>query len=247
MGTGGYTIQTCTNPMSGDNGVLQNSGRLEGCEEAYSAADCSLDECPWLLHSEEYPDDGSVPGNPPIWEDFECISTLGTGGCGFEQQLESSFAAVTYQSADGMANEGFLREDSILAVVYVTDEDDCSAANAEMYNPSRDDYGPLNVRCALNPEELHPISRYVEALEGLRPGAEELIVVAVIAGIPIDGTWNPGDSVDRLRDLVQVNPSNPNELLKSCDTTTALPIRQRGSWSSHMPLGQRHPAIDLRS
>jgi hypothetical protein len=55
---------------------------------------------------------------------FACIATIGTNGCGFEHQLQSVRMALS-----GLVNEnnGFLRPDAHLAVVYITDEDDCSA------------------------------------------------------------------------------------------------------------------------
>lgn len=217
MGVGGYTIQTCSNPIHGDNGVLQNRGFLSWCSSEYSASDCDVGVCPWLDHSLEYPDDGRDSTNPPIWEDFGCVATLGTNGCGFEQQLEASLVALTLQSDPGGANEGFLRPDSVLVIVYVTDEDDCSTPAAEMFNPSAD-LGSLNVRCALHEEMLYPISRYHDAFVGLRNGNADRVVVAAITGVPIDGSWLPGDDIDVLRGLRQLNPSNPNELLRSCDT-----------------------------
>jgi len=228
MGTHGYTLETCRNPMNGDNGALWNVGHMEGCQPSYSASDCSRAECPWLTHSTEMPDDGTDPSNPPIWEDFACISSLGSMGCGFEQPLEASLVALTTQTEPGRPNEGFLRDDSILTIVYFTDEDDCSTPNGELFNPTRDDFGPMNVRCALNPTELYPVERYYEALMDLRPGSEDLLIVTAIAGIPIDGSWNPGDSIEALRDLERVNPSNPNELAPTCMTGQGLahpPVR----------------------
>jgi hypothetical protein len=112
--------------------------------------------------------------------------------------------------------------------VYITDEDDCSAANPEIFNPDRDDFGPLNVRCALREDLMHPIDRYHDAFVGLRGGDESAVVVAAITGVPIDGSWNPGDSLERLRELRQVNPSNPNELVPSCTTGMGIafpPVR----------------------
>ena len=60
---------------------------------------------------------------------FTCIAALGETGCGFEHQ----FAAILRSlGADGRAapaeNQGFLRPDAYLAVVMITNEDDCSAA-----------------------------------------------------------------------------------------------------------------------
>src|SRR5262249_34355894 len=57
-----------------------------------------------------------------------CIALLGEEGCGFERQ----FGAITRAlGADGhpapAENQGFLRPDAYLAVVMITNEDDCSA------------------------------------------------------------------------------------------------------------------------
>jgi hypothetical protein len=222
MGTQGYTIMTCDNPIRGDDGVLQNLARLPGCQPTYSASDCTHAECPWLSHSPERPDDGSDPHDPPIWEDFACIASLGTGGCGFEQHLEAALQALTVQTGAGRPNDGFLRTDSLLAVIFVSDEDDCSTSNAEFFDPDDEELGLLNVRCVLNPDELTPVRRYFEGLIDLRPGNEDLIVMAGIVGIPIDGSWNPGDPIEELREMARINPANPNETLPSCDTGMGL-------------------------
>jgi len=216
MGTGGYTIMTCSNPMVGDNGELKAQGRREGCDETYSASDCDRASCPWLVHQE------GMVSETPIWDQFSCIATLGTGGCGFEQQLAASSAALTIQAQPGAPNDGFLRDDSLIAIIYVTDEDDCSVDDDEMFNPSRADLGPLNVRCAVQDEQrtgrLVDVAEYYNTFTGLRPGNEDLVVVAAITGVPVDGSWNPGDPIDSLRSLRQINPNNPNELLPSCET-----------------------------
>lgn len=228
LGTGGHTIMTCEEPIHGDWGHLQNVGRIAGCQSEYTATGCSSGECPWLEHSPEWPDDGSDPENPPIWEDFACIATLGTDGCGFEQQMEAALTAVTTQAGPGNHNDGFVRDDSILAVVFVTDEDDCSTDDVELFDPARDDLGAMNMRCILNEERLHGVERYYNGLRSLRPGNEDLVMVAAITGVPIDGSWSPGDPVDALRELRRVNPSNPNELLPSCDTAMGFaypPVR----------------------
>ena len=59
---------------------------------------------------------------------FQCIALLGSNGCGFEHQLASVARAL---GADGSpvpsGNAGFLRPDAELAIVMLTNEDDCSA------------------------------------------------------------------------------------------------------------------------
>lgn len=67
---------------------------------------------------------------------FQCIALLGASGCGFENQLAAIDRAL---GADGQAapaqNAGFLRDDAVLAIVLLTNEDDCSApSNTKLYS-----------------------------------------------------------------------------------------------------------------
>jgi hypothetical protein len=56
---------------------------------------------------------------------FSCMAQLGTVGCGYEHQLQSIRVALDEQLTP--QNKGFLREEALLAIVIITDEDDCSA------------------------------------------------------------------------------------------------------------------------
>ncbi len=62
---------------------------------------------------------------------FKCIGLVGDLGCGVEGQLESGKRAL-----DGhlLENSGFLRPNSVLAVIWITDEDDCSVQPAQRIN-----------------------------------------------------------------------------------------------------------------
>lgn len=66
---------------------------------------------------------------------FSCMATLGTNGCGMEQQLEAVKQALT---TGDPANAGFLRSNAYLAIFIITDEDDCSTKNTELFNPQGD-------------------------------------------------------------------------------------------------------------
>ena len=82
-----------------------------------------------------------------VEEAFSCMVQLGTNGCGFEQPLGALRMAI----ASG-ANPGFLRQGAALGVVILTDEDDCSAANNQLFDASQqglnDPLGPLtSFRC----------------------------------------------------------------------------------------------------
>jgi len=137
---------------------------------------------------------------------FDCVASLGTMGCGFEQPLEAMYKALDPATT---ANAGFVRADSVLAVILVTDEDDCSGSNPQLYDNTQtaidSTLGPLTsyrcfefgVTCDINsrtqtgtrhdcvPRDdpaalLYPISRYIGQLAGLRDLGR--IVVAAIAG-----------------------------------------------------------------
>jgi hypothetical protein len=61
---------------------------------------------------------------------FACAATIGTGGCGFEQPLEAMRRALDGRHA---GNDNFLREDALLLVAVLTDEDDCSVFDSSMF------------------------------------------------------------------------------------------------------------------
>ncbi len=152
---------------------------------------------------------------------FRCLASLGTSGCGLEQQLEAMQSALD-ETAAGGANAGFLRDDSLLAVVFVTDEDDCSASDDRVFSPDADELGPYNTRCANHPELLHPISRYADTLRALgatRPGG---VIVAAITGAPINLTMDPSN-VDFTRLLAdermqyREDPARPGALVPACE------------------------------
>lgn len=69
------------------------------------------------------------------------INALGTSGCGFEQPLKAMKAALGQ-------SKGFLRGDAALAVVLLTNEDDCSAASDTLFDPQDTALGPYtSYRC----------------------------------------------------------------------------------------------------
>ena len=80
---------------------------------------------------------------------FSCMASVGDTGCGFEQPLEAVYQAL---HAGGPAeNAGFLRDDALLVVVFLTDEDDCSVPpTTDLFDPAKSaTYGALlSYRCS---------------------------------------------------------------------------------------------------
>jgi len=171
MGTSGYPVTTCDNAQRGDDGVLQNlpSPSIVGCDAAYPK---------FLTYDVAAPDAN-------LAHEFECISTLGTGGCGFEQQLYAVEKALTVHAQPGAANDGFLRADALLGVVIITDEEDCSISDPAIFGDD-DSLGPLGLRCFNNPEMIRPVDEFVTNLLAIKPGRPDRIVVAGITGVPPD-------------------------------------------------------------
>ncbi|MBK8170628.1 MAG: hypothetical protein IPK60_09835 [Sandaracinaceae bacterium] len=195
IGFGASAASNCT--AQGDDAMMLNE----------AATGCGASSARYLgFRPEEHPNlaaDASALG-----EQFGCIANVGTGGCGIEQQLDAalkaltpasnnaiSFLGNTHGQGDGV-NDGFLRANSIVAVILVTDEDDCSATpeQAHFVYDRADSRFPedLNVRCQLHHEEVtYAVERYVAGLRALRPGQEGNVIFGAITGVPTDLVADP--------------------------------------------------------
>ena len=119
-GAGATGAPGCQPSPGGQNGQLQAIGQYAdpSCKAPVGAAFASY----------RFTADGSNPNNLPPGQDlvatFTCMASVGGFGCGFEHQLESVYAALHNELP---ANAGFLRNDALLVVVFLTNEDDSSA------------------------------------------------------------------------------------------------------------------------
>jgi len=171
-------FSVCGGPEPARDGVFVDTATAAGCASSY----------PRFLQFEAGEDAVSE-----ISQDFSCIARVGTSGCGIELPLEAMLKALVgdddeYSFLGGRArgaseNTGFLREDSMLAVVFLSDEDDCSFTEAGFL--FEEPGSPLELPACTKPDDpLHPVSRYVDALRSLRPERPDLLGVAVIGGVP---------------------------------------------------------------
>jgi hypothetical protein len=85
--------------------------------------DANAEPRPWLENIEGKK---NIPDATPMADAFACFGPQGVNGCGFESQLESMYLALTRAQTNDEASYGFLRASAILAIVFVTDEADCS-------------------------------------------------------------------------------------------------------------------------
>jgi hypothetical protein len=95
---------------------------------------------------------------------------VGTCGDGTEQGLAAMITAL--EESQGGCNNGFLRDNANLVVVFVADENDASCSNCD----ELDEFG--------NPQNLIPVSDFVTRLRDFKPYAR--IRVASIVG-SVDG------------------------------------------------------------
>jgi hypothetical protein len=213
MGIPGVEFGSC-HADGGDDGRLQHTPHGADCEASY----------PLFLSY------GSGDSTDELARDITCIASLGTGGCGFEQQLESPLKALwpsIYTDANGnvMANPiqflattvqgklgkgdvpaanggnlGFLHNDPVLglsqiAIVAISDEEDCSVRTTEHLWPNNllPDDSPyknevdINLRCFDHPELSFSVAdRYYKGFRTLRQGNEDLVTFSAIVGVPTD-------------------------------------------------------------
>ncbi len=137
---------------------------------------------PFGISDDEKGDDGAFRNNcggSKRWLErseaqasFACRAQVGTGGPSEEMPLECMRLSLTDRMADG-TNAGFVRDDALLAVVFLTDEDDCSFKAKEL----NEGFGDL---CEDNKSAEAP-EAYVLTLDQIK-GDRGKWATAVIAG-----------------------------------------------------------------
>jgi hypothetical protein len=149
--------------------------------------------------------DGSnnLPVGLSLGGEFTCMASVGTPGCGFEHQLESTYRALhdcmpdangDYPNCTIPENKGFLRYDSILTVVYLTDEDDCSAdPSSDLFDENKTGmYGSLlSYRCTNYGVECEQ-----NGMESLMPYADSGGALMGCQSAPNPGNMGPGKLFD---------------------------------------------------
>lgn len=104
------------------------------------------------------------------------VRGLGIDGCAFEQPLEAAARAIAHAP-----ETGFPSDDGLLAVIVVTDEEDCSVADDDTFFGAAPS-GTYNVHCTRNRDLLTPVSTLLAQIRGSR--GDDQLVFAAIAGLP---------------------------------------------------------------
>lgn len=171
MGTGPYITGVSCAMIGGDAGFLQALPRLPECT-APSGDFLEIANTDGVLSgnianvdtptSDGTTCQGNLSGSTPVpaagdelldvcdvQAALRCIAPIGTSGCSFEQPLEAARRALACDEGN-CTNPGFLRDDAWLAVIFLSDADDCSATDGAVFDPSQ---------TALD-SELGPLTKY---------------------------------------------------------------------------------------
>lgn len=131
LGTPGSMVPSCADSEGGDDGRLNPiaNGAALRTHLPWTTATPGTRPSRCNDTTDQYPAFLSFSAGGDVAslrEDFICNAYLSVGGCGLEQQLESVYRALVIHGAEGGPNAGFLRADSVLGVLFLTDEEDGS-------------------------------------------------------------------------------------------------------------------------
>ena len=159
------------------------------CPEGYSCTDgfCKSDDgtdlmvCPTL--SDTFVETTSSVPNASFTAQSACLAVQGTTGCGIEQQLEAAVRGL-----ERSENQSFIVDSHVLAVLAVSDEEDCSIKDDGLFK-TNDWIGEINInvacnRTAENESHLFEVSRYREKLLAVKGDQTNAVIFAAIVGVP---------------------------------------------------------------
>lgn len=141
----------------------------------------------WTLGAGFYSDPASerilLHDAPGLTLQFRRNVLVGTSGSGREQPLEAMRRALSTLAGAGGANDGFLRPGARLAVIFLSDEDDCSGPTSGSVLNSTDCDNQRTSPSSV----LTPVQEYVDFLKGPIGGETRVVVVGAVVGVTCAG------------------------------------------------------------
>src|SRR5262245_23752748 len=222
MGAGDGSIASCSS-TGGDNGVFQYTARGTCTATTLQAGATYISNV------------GGVANYTAadISTVFSCIAQLGETGCGFEHQFASILRAL---GADGHAapaeNQGFLRSDALLAIVMITNEDDCSERAGNLLF---DTGSNITVASTLGPPANFRCNEFGHVCDGVRPirqapnqDVAAMVTLQNCTSSECDGALTPvGEFVARIKAL-KASPSSEILMAAIAGPTTPYAV----TWKS---------------
>ncbi len=118
-----------------------------------------------------------------------CLTNVGIDGCGFEQQLQAAAKGLVLPANNPNLQNPFIRDDHLLVVLVISDEEDCSIADGAMFQVDEliGDHEPnkLNVACGNNNNLLYSPQHYWEQFNALKKNPHSTFFAAIV-GVPLN-------------------------------------------------------------
>ncbi len=119
-----------------------------------------------------------------------CLAKLGIEGCGFEQQLQAAAQGLIHPKNNPDPDQTFYRDEYLLAVIIVSDEEDCSIKDKQLYKSPEmelisDEPHKMNIACGSNEEFLFSASHFKEWFTSRKKDPNS-VVFAAIVGVPTE-------------------------------------------------------------
>jgi hypothetical protein len=231
MGAGGQPLANVNCPPGGHRGIFR------------AKAGCGLDTGAQFIVARDGERSNNYTGD--LAEVFSCLAELGIEGCGLEHQLQATRTALNETLTP--QNRGFLRPDAYLAIILLTDEDDCSAPeSSDLFDLSRFPGEEASLRCArfghvcqgktppsatysvplaeckaAENGPLIDVQEFVDSIRGLKKDPNKIVVSGIFG-------W-PGNAQGLYR--VGLNASNKLDYLPGCEqgketATSAIRMKQ---------------------
>ncbi len=138
-------------------------------------------------------------GDADVVGTFSSVANVGTGGPSFEMPLMMLDWAFHDRTDDG-TNAGFLRDDALLAMVVLTDEDDCSRSGNNWQLGLFDDL--------CDPNELFPITDYTTMLDDLKDERGRWAMAVIAGETTCESAYGGATEAVRLKNFVAETGEN---------------------------------------
>ena len=134
---GGPINTACTDRLERFSGVGAGAPVIEeACTAGCTPGAAAVPNGPFLNFN---PDTHNVVGfdgvGDPVADALSCIGPQGIDGCGMEADLETMLQALDPSKPWNQGAKPFLRNGAVLAVVIVTDEEDCATKDYRYFDP----------------------------------------------------------------------------------------------------------------
>lgn len=140
---------------------------------------------------------------------FSCMANRGFEGPGDEQTMDSLLASIGPLAEPGQCNEGFLREDAVLVITIISDEEDDPGDGSA--SP------PLDGSCEAadsDPNSVGDPAAWLDAVIAAKNGDDAAVVVLGLLGDCDVGGSCPGIAVDLFDPNVPITGAEPAPRLR---------------------------------